>query len=65
MTLIQKNPDQLIKEDLIRQTLDLVISTLKADGVNPVYRQAYNRAIKKIERAGLVAVIGSKKLSDH
>lgn len=48
MTLIQKPPAQLIKEDLIRQTLEAAAQRLEREGGNVSYAQAWKRAAKLI-----------------
>jgi hypothetical protein len=48
VTLIQKPPDQLIKEDLIRQTLVAAAKAIEVQKGNPTYRQAWKRAIHAV-----------------
>lgn len=46
MTLIQKNPDQLIKEDLIRQTLEGAALFLETRDTNKLYKAAWKSAAR-------------------
>lgn len=48
MTIIEKPPEQLAKEDLIRQTLDEVIWKLETFSCGTAYRKAFDRAMKLI-----------------
>lgn len=50
LTLIEKSPDQLAKEDLVRQALDAAASELERRSTNELYAKAF-RAAAKIVRS--------------
>lgn len=47
--IISKPPDQLAREDLIRQTVEEAVRRIERLGGNVMYRRAYNVAIAAVQ----------------
>lgn len=55
---IDKTTDQLVREEIERQTLEAAAARIEREGGNPVYMQAWRRAAKIIRQmkvSGLLA----------
>jgi hypothetical protein len=48
MNVIQKPPEQLEREDLIRQTLDEAIRRIEQLDGNPIYQKAWKVAVAAV-----------------
>lgn len=48
MTIVEKPPEQLAKEDLIRQTLEAVARRLETFSCSPGYQKAFKKAVRLI-----------------
>lgn len=48
LTLVEKSPEQLAKEDLVRQTLEAAAVKLETHAVGELYGKAYRSAAKLV-----------------
>jgi hypothetical protein len=48
MTIIEKSPEQLAREDLIRQTLELAAKRIEKESGNPTYMRAWELAARMV-----------------
>lgn len=46
LTLVEKSPEQLAKEDLVRQALDAAANELERRSTNEMYAKAFKAAAK-------------------
>ena len=46
--ITEKSPEQLAREDIIRQTLEAAAKRIEGQSGNPTYRQAWKLAIRAI-----------------
>ena len=53
MTIVEKPPEQLAKEDLIRQTLEAAIRRLRGYACSESYRKAFRKAVELIEELNI------------
>lgn len=48
MTIIEKTPEQLAREDLIRQTLEAAAKRIEKESANPTYMRAWELAARMV-----------------
>ena len=46
--ITEKSPEQLVQEDIIRQTLEAAVKRIEEQSGNSTYRQAWKKAIQAI-----------------